>query len=271
MSFVISSRIRDNQGVKLTLLFLFFLVSPLLHVGEVHAGEVKVAVAANFLNTLHALAPLFEQQSGHRLLISAGSTGKLYAQLHHGAPYDVFLAADDKHPALLEKDGLVMPGRRITYALGRLVLWSARAMPLKPLEESRGAQILQQSGVRHVAIANPATAPYGRAAYQTLNRMGLWRTLQSRIVQGEDVGQVFQFVASGNAQLGFVALAQVRNPKNTFSGDYWPVPEKFYDPIVQDLVLLKKAENNSAAQAFLAFMQTVQARALIQKSGYGVK
>ncbi len=251
--------------MKLTLLILLFLVSPFLR-----AGEVKVAVAANFLNTLHALAPLFEQQSGHRLLISAGSTGKLYAQLHHGAPYDVFLAADDTHPALLEKEGLVIPGRRITYALGRLVLWSAHAMPLRSLSEG-GAQMLQQSGIRHVAIANPATAPYGRAAYQALNAMKLWRTLQPRIVQGEDVGQVLQFVASGNAQLGFVALAQVRNPKNTFSGDYWQVPEEFYDPIVQDLVLLKKAENNSAAHAFVAFMQTVQARTLIQKSGYGVK
>ncbi len=268
-NFVISSRIRDNQGMKLTLLILLFSVPPFLH-----AGEVKVAVAANFLNTLHVLAPLFEQQSGHRLLISAGSTGKLYAQLHHGAPYDVFLAADDKHPALLEKEGLVMPGRRITYALGRLVLWSGHSMPLKPSEEG-GAQILQQSGIRHVAIANPATAPYGRAAYQALNAMELWHTLKSRIVRGEDVGQVLQFVASGNAQLGFVALAQIRNqsrnPKNTFSGDYWRVPEKFYDPIVQDLVLLKKAENNSAAHAFVAFMQTVQARALIQTSGYGVK
>ena len=144
-------------------------------------------------------------------------------------------------------------------------------MPLKPSEEGSGAQILQQSGIRHVAIANPATAPYGRAAYQALNAMKLWRTLKSRIVQGEDVGQVLQFVASGNAQLGFVALAQIRNPRNTFSSDYWLVPEDLYDPIVQDMVLLKKAENNSAAHAFVAFMQTAQARTLIQQAGYKVK
>ena len=244
----------------LLLLWLWFS-SPLLH-----AGEVKIAVAANFLNTLHILAPIFEKNTGHHLLISAGSTGKLYAQLHHGAPYDVFLAADDKHPAFLEKEGLVMPGRRITYAVGRLVVWSGRSMP-----SQEGAQIFQQAGIRHVAIANPATAPYGRAAYQALNVMGLWSTLQSRIVQGEDVGQVFQFVASGNAQLGFVALAQIQNPKNTLPREYWLVPEELYDPIVQDMVLLKKAENNSAAHAFVAFMQTAQARTLIQQAGYKVK
>ncbi len=247
--------------MRFTLLSLLLLISPLLH-----AGEVKVAVAANFLNTLQVLAPVFEQQSGHRLLISAGSTGKLYTQLHHGAPHDVFLAADDKHPALLEKEGLVMPGRRITYAVGRLVVWSGRSMP-----SQEGTQIFQQPGIRHIAIANPATAPYGRAAYQVLNAMGLWHTLKPRIVQGEDVGQVFQFVASANAQLGFVALAQILNPKNMFSRDYWLVPEEFYDPIVQDMVLLKKAENNSAAHAFVAFMQTAQARSIIQQAGYRIK
>lgn len=254
--------------MKPTLLSLMLFIShPLFIVSPpLHAGEVKVAVAANFLNTLHSLTPIFEQHSGHRLLISAGSTGKLYAQLHHGAPYDVFLAADDKHPALLEKAGLVMPGRRITYAMGRLVLWGAR-----PLLLQEGAQILQQPDIRHIAIANPATAPYGRAAYQALNTMGLWQTLKPRMVQGDDVGQVFQFVASANAQLGFVALAQVLNPKNTFSSDYWLVPEELYDPIVQDMVLLKKAENNSAAHAFFAFMQTVQARSIIQQVGYRVK
>ena len=247
--------------MKLPALLLLWFASPLLH-----AGEVKIAVAANFLNTLHTLAPVFEQQSGHRLRVSAGSTGKLYTQLHHGAPYDVFLAADDKHPALLEKEGLVMPGRRITYAVGRLVVWSGRSMPLQ-----EGAQIFQRPDIRHIAIANPATAPYGRAAYQALNTMGLWHTLKPRIVQGDDVGQVFQFVASANAQLGFLALAQVFNPKNTFSRDYWQVPEELYDPIVQDMVLLKKAENNSAAHAFVAFMQTAQARTLIQQAGYKVK
>ena len=247
-------------------LLLLLLILPL----PLSAGEVKVAVAANFLNTLHTLGTLFEQQTGHRLLISAGSTGKLYAQLHHGAPYDVFLSADDKHPALLEKEGLVMPGRRVTYALGRLVLWSGGSIPLRPLKEG-DMQMLQQPGIRHIAMANPATAPYGRAAYQAMHAMGLWDTLKPRIVQGEDVGQVFQFVASGNAQLGFVALAQIHNPKNTFSGDYWLVPEGLYDPIVQDMVLLKKAENNSAAHAFVAFMQTAQVRALIQQAGYGVK
>lgn len=247
--------------MKPTLLFLLLLISPLLH-----AGEVKVAVAANFLNTLHVLVPVFEKNTGHRLLVSAGSTGKLYAQFHHGAPYDVFLAADDKHPALLEKEGLVMPGRRVTYAVGRLVVWSGRSMP-----SQEGAQIFQRPGIRHIAIANPATAPYGRAAYQALNAMGLWHTLKPRIVQGDDVGQVFQFVASANAQLGFVALAQIFNSKNTFSRDYWLVPEDLYDPIVQDMVLLKKAENNSAARAFVAFMQTAQARTLIQQAGYKVK
>lgn len=225
-----------------------------------------MAVAANFLNTLYTLAASFEQDTGHRLLISAGSTGKLYAQLRHGAPYDVFLAADEKHPMLLEKEGLAMPGRRMTYALGRLVLWSAQPMTLQ-----EGTRILQQPAIRHVAIANPATAPYGRAAYQVLNAMGLWDALESRIVQGEDVGQTLQFVASGNAQVGFVALAQIRNPKNSFSRDHWLVPEDLYDPIVQDMVLLKKAENNSAAHAFLTFMQTAPARMLIQQSGYGTR
>lgn len=251
--------------MKLLVFLMLWFLSPLLY-----AGQVNVAVAANFLNTLRALATIFEQKTGDRLLISAGSTGKLYAQLHHGAPFDVFLAADDKHPALLEEEGLALLGRRTTYAVGRLVLWSGHPMPLRSLKKG-GAQMLQQPDIRHIAIANPATAPYGRAAYQVLDTMGLWDTLKPRIVQGEDVGQVFQFVASGNAQLGFVALAQIRNPKNTFSKDYWLVPVELYDPIMQDMVLLKKAENNHAAHAFVAFMQTAQARTLIQQAGYKVK
>lgn len=254
--------------MKPALLSLLFFISPVLLMAPpcLYADEVKIAVAANFLSTLQVLAPVFEQQSGHRLRVSAGSTGKLYAQLRQGAPYDVFLAADDKHTALLEKEGLVMPGRCVTYAVGRLAVWSGRSMP--PQE---GAQIFQQPGIRHIAIANPATAPYGRAAYQALNTMGLWHTLKPRMVQGDDVGQVFQFVASANAQLGFVALAQILNPKNTFSRDYWLVPEGLYDPIEQDMALLKKAQNNSAAHAFVAFMQTARARLLIQQAGYKVK
>ncbi len=248
-------------NMKQALLFLLLFISPLAS-----SDEAKIAVAANFLGALQALAPVFEQQTGHRLLISSGSTGKLYAQIRNGAPYEVFLAADARHPRLIEEEGLAVSGSRGNYAVGRLVVWSA-----EPARVCASQQCLMQPDIRRLAIANPLAAPYGRAAQQSLEAMGVWAALQPRIVRGEDVGQTFQFVATGNAELGLVALSQVFSPNNTFSTRYWEIPQKFYDPIAQDMVLLKQGQSNPAARAFMEFIKTPLARGIIQRYGYGVK
>lgn len=232
----------------------------------IHAGEARIAVASNFLRTLYELAPLFEKRTGHYIVISPGSTGKLYAQIRQGAPYDVFLAADAKHPQLLEEEGLAVPGSRRSYAIGRLVLWSA-----DPQRVRHGAQSLQSTEVRHIAIANPNTAPYGRATQQALEVLGMWGAVRSKLVWGEDVGQAFQFVATRNADLGFVSLAQLRNPNNKLAGSYWEVPAKLYDPIIQEMVLLKTGQDDPAARAFVTFMQTSQAQQIIERYGYGLR
>jgi molybdate transport system substrate-binding protein len=240
----------------LLILFLFCLGC------QAHAAEVRVAVAANFLATLKAIAPLYEQQSGDKLIISAGSSGKLYAQIINGAPYDILLAANEAYPEKLEAAGQVVPGSRFVYATGQLVLWSATAQPID--KESVAA-----AGVKHIAIANPRTAPYGVAARQALESLSLWQPLQAKLVQGESIAQTFQYVASGNVQLGFVALSQVLNPDNSFNRDYyWPVPADAYQPLRQGAALLKQSEHNSAARALLQFLQGDAARKVMANYGY---
>lgn len=226
------------------------------------AGQVRVAVASNFAETIRAIAERYEEQTGHSVLISSGSTGKHYAQIRHGAPFDVFLAADARRPALLEKEGIAQPDSRYTYAIGKLVLWSPKA----DMVDKHG-WVLEQSGFRYLAIANPKLAPYGRAAQQLLESRGLWADMQGRLVRGENIGQTYQYVASGNAELGLVAYAQIRQPDVAVTGSFWLVPQDLYDPIEQQVVLLK---DKDIARDFLDFIRSDEGRTIISSYGYGV-
>ncbi len=224
------------------------------------AGQIKVAVASNFTRTLKAVAEEFEAKTQHKVVLISGSTGKLYAQIRHGAPYDLFFAADARRPKLLEQEGRAKKGSRFTYASGRLVLWS----PSSGLIDAKGG-VLSSGVFDHIALANPKLAPYGRAAKEVLQEHGLWGKLQSKTVRGENVGQAFQFVRSGNAQLGFVAYAQVNDPKHTAGGSYWLVPQKLYSPILQQAVILRES---SIADDFINHVRSVEAAAIIINSGY---
>lgn len=230
----------------------------------VMADEVKVAVAANFALTLQKLAPGFEKQTGHRLVASPGSSGKLYAQIKNGAPFQVLLSADDETPARLEADNMAVKGSRFTYAVGRLALWSAD----RKLIDGR-PEVLKTDRFKHLAIANPALAPYGQAALQTLEKLGLQKALQSRLVTGENIAQTHQFVASGNAELGFVALSQVMVDGQMGARSFWLVPPSMHDSIRQDAVLLNRGKESVAAKELLKYLQSQEARALIANSGYG--
>ena len=232
------------------------------------AGDVSVAVAANFLETLKALQIGFEQESGHRLTLSAGSTGELYIQVVNGAPYDVFLAADQKRPEALEKDNQAVSGSRFTYAIGRLVLWSADA----ELISDDGPAVLKAGSFRRLAIANLKTAPYGEAALQVLKGLGVYEALEPRIVLGQSLSQAYQFVATGAAELGFVAFPHVRAAESggSLKGSFWLVPQELYDPILQDAVLLTRGKDNDAALAFLGYLKSAEARRIIEDAGYSV-
>lgn len=232
----------------------------LCYLAPVQADELRIAVATNFSRTAAALAKQFEQQTGHTVRLAFGSTGKHYAQIAHGAPFDIFLAADERRPALLEKNGIAVPGSRFTYAQGRLVLWS----PDKNLIDEK-ATVLVTGNFRKLAIANPKLAPYGFAAREVLQARGLWKKLRPHLVRGENIGQTFQFVRTGNAQLGFVAATQVFANNGKTTSSYWEPPQALYTPVIQQAVLIK---NNSAAQAFITFIKTDTARTLIQKHGY---
>ncbi len=238
------------------------------------AAEVRVAVAANFAAPLAALAPGFSAATGHRLQFSSGATGKFYAQIRQGAPFDVLLAADEETPARLVEEGHALGATRFTYAVGQLVLWSATP----GLVDAEGA-VLRSAGWRHLAIANPKTAPYGRAALQVLRGRGLEAAVQPRLVTGESIAQAYQFVATGNAELGFVALSQVQQvqqpghvsghaPGRAPAGSMWRVPPAEHSPIRQDAVQLKAGQHNPAARALLAYLQTEPARQLMRRHGY---
>lgn len=228
-----------------------------------HADTVHVAVAANFTAPMKRIVADFENTTGHQAVVSYGSTGKLVAQIRNGAPFDVLLAADDATPMQLAKDGLALPASRFTYAVGRLVLWSARA----DLVDARG-EVLHHKNFRHLAIAAPKLAPYGAAAMQTLSRLGLSEQVAPKLVQGESIGQAFNFVASGNADLGFVALSQVWADGKLQSGSAWVVPSALHAPLRQDAVQLVRGKTNPAARALLAHLRTDKVRALIQGYGY---
>jgi molybdate transport system substrate-binding protein len=229
--------------------------------GAARAGEVHVAVAANFASTLNALAERFEATSGDHVLVSVGSTGRLYAQIDNGAPFELFFAADVERPRRLENEGAIVPGTRFTYAIGRIVLWSPRSGYV-----DADGNVLETGSYRHLAIANPELAPYGAAARDVLRGRGLWEHLQSRIVRGQDIGQTYSYVYSGNAELGFVALSQLEKPGKQVQGSYWLVPQSLYSPIEQQAVLLK---DTPAARAFVAFVKSDEGLAIIRSYGYG--
>ena len=227
------------------------------------ADEVQVAVAANFSAPMQKIAAEFERDTGHKALISFGSTGKLYAQIKNGAPFDVLLAADDETPARLEREGLAASGSRYTYAIGRLVLWSAQP----GLVDAQGG-ILKRGGFARLALANPRLAPYGAAAMQTLQSLGVAETLAPKFVQGENIAQTYQFVASGNAQLGFVALSQAYENGRLKGGSAWIVPDTLHRPIRQDAVILEHGRDKPAAAALMKYLKSDKARATIRAFGY---
>ena len=240
--------------------FTLLLVSCL-----VRAGEVQVAVAANFTAPVKRIAADFEKDTGHKALLAFGGTGKFYAQIRNGAPFEVLLAADDTTPARLEAEGAAVAGTRFSYASGRLALWSAKAGYV----DAQGA-VLQTGNFRHLAIANPKLAPYGAAAVEALAALKLLDAVQGKFVQGENIAQAHQFVASGNAELGFVALSQVMQDGRIAAGSAWVVPAKLHQPIRQDAVLLKKGKTSPAAAAWLKYLRGDRAQAIIKSFGYEI-
>lgn len=236
-----------------------------LIVVAVQAAEVKVAVAANFSAPMRQIAAAFEHDSGHKAVLAFGSTGKLYAQIRNGAPFQVLLAADQLTPEQLEHEDKGVAGSRFTYAVGRLVLWSRDAARI----DNQGA-VLEAGDFRHIALADPKLAPYGAAALQVLNGRGLAAALAPKMVQGESIAQAWQFVATGNAELGFVALSQVWADGKLTQGSAWIVPTDRYTPIRQDALLLSAGRDNPAALALMQFLRGEAARAIITRYGYGL-
>lgn len=242
----------------------FGLLGALLMMAQVaQAGEVRVAVAANFTAPMQEIAPLFEQASGHKVSLSFGSTGKFYAQIKQGAPYDVLVSADSKTPKKLDDDGLTVQGSRFVYALGKLVLWSAQP----GMVDDKGA-VLGTGDYNKLAIGDPKLAVYGTAAQETMEKLALWKQVQGKLVRGENITQTYQFAASGNAQLGFIALSQITKGGKVIAGSWWIVPSHYYSPIEQSAVMLSSAKDAAAAQAFVAFLKGPQAAAVIRSYGY---
>ncbi|MDF0666622.1 MAG: molybdate ABC transporter substrate-binding protein [Nitrospira sp.] len=229
------------------------------------AEPVLVAVAANFVPPFREVAVEFEKATGHSLKVAAGSSGNFYAQIKNGAPFDVFFSADNERPKKLEEEGFGVKDSRFTYAIGRVVLWSPNADLVK------GHETLRSKNFKRLAMANPKTAPYGVAAMQAMQKLELWESLQSHIVMGENLGQTIGFVESGNAQLGFVALSQVMDPKLKGKGSHWHVPTDLHEPIQQDVILLVKGKDNQAAKALMEFMSGPQAKTIIERYGYELK
>lgn len=229
------------------------------------ADEAHIAVAANFAEPIKAVAAVLEKTTGHTLKITLGATGKLYAQIRNGAPFDVLLAANTTAPAALEKEGLAKPGSPFTYATGRLVLWSADATRV----DAQGA-VLKGGNFRKLAYASPKTAPYGEAAVQAMNQLGLAAILAPKLVQGESIGQTFGFVYTSNAEMGFVAMSQVLEGGKLKSGSMWVVPQALYSPIRQNAVLLQRGANNPAAVALVKLLQSPNGKDLIRSYGYDI-
>ena len=227
------------------------------------AGEVQVAAAANLASTVEKIAAAFARDTGHKAVVALGSTGKFHAQIRNGAPFEVLLAADAETPRKLEEEGLARPGSRFTYAIGRLVLWSAR----EGVVDGRG-EVLRRPPGGKLAIANPKVAPYGTAAVEALKNLGVLAAWEPHLVWGESVAQAYQFAASGNAPMGFIALSQVAEAGRVARGQGWLVPTSLHAPILQDAVLLNPGTANPAATAFLVYLRGNAARAILRNAGY---
>jgi molybdate transport system substrate-binding protein len=227
------------------------------------AGNVTVAVAANFARPMQEIAKAFAEDTGHTATLAVGSTGKLHAQIRNGAPFEVLLAGDEATPARLEQDGLARAGSRVTYAVGRLVLWSKQ-----PGRVDERGRVLLAGGFERLALANPKTAPYGAAALETLASLDLLTQLRPKFVQGESIAQAYQFVATGNAELGFVALSQVLHEGRIGAGSAWVVPRELHRPLRQQALLLLAGKDRPAAQALLDYLGSARARAIIHAYGY---
>jgi molybdate transport system substrate-binding protein len=231
-----------------------------LHVAPAAAATVQIAVASNFMEPAKEIAATFTAQTGHRTNLSFGPSGQIYVQLTHGAPFEIFLSADKERPQQAEKEGFSVNGTRFTYAVGRLVLYSTR-----PGYVDANGKVLTRGDFEHLAIADPAIAPYGLAAVESLGKLGLYDRLKPKIVQGSSIAQTFQFVQTGAAEIGFVAQSQVINRTD---GSRWIVPAKLHSPIDQQAVLLKTGAKNPAAKAFMTFLKSPTARAIIRRYGY---
>jgi molybdate transport system substrate-binding protein len=227
------------------------------------AGEVRAAVASNFSAPMERLAALFQKESGHTVKVSLGSSGKFYSQIKGGAPFDVLLAADDAIPKRLAQEGLADGGSRFVYAVGRLALWSAQP----GFVDDKGS-VLNRGNFEKLAIADPKLAPYGVAAKETLEKLVMWNAMQRKLVKGENITQTYQFVATENAELGFIALSQIMHDGKVSGGSWWLVPPEMHKPIRQSAVLLSSAKDTAAAQAFLAFLKGKQAAVIMRSFGY---
>ena len=239
------------------------LILTALLASAAHADTVSVAVAANFTAPMQKIAAEFAKDTGHKAELSFGATGKFYAQISNGAPFGVLLAADDTTPAKIASEGKGVADSRFTYAVGKLVLWSKQ----DGYVDAQGA-VLKTGKFQHVAIANPKLAPYGLAAEQTLTQLGLLEQIKPKFVQGENIGQTYQFAATGNAELGFVALSQVMEDGKIKSGSAWLVPSSMHEPIRQDAIVLNTAKDNAAAKALMDYLRGDKARAIITSYGY---
>lgn len=248
--------------MKRLLSYLTLLIS-LIYGVSAGADTVNVAVAANFTAPMKAIAAEFEKETGHKTQLAFASSGKFFAQIKNGAPFQVFLSADAKKPEKLEQDGLAVAGSRFTYALGSLVLWSAQP----DLVDTAG-EILSKAPFLHLALANPKLAPYGLAAQETLEKLGHWSALKDKLVMGENIAQTHQFVSTGNAELGFVALSQVMQDGKLTGGSSWVIPTELYSPIRQDAVLLVNGQANAAAAALLDYLKSDKTVTIIKAYGY---
>jgi molybdate transport system substrate-binding protein len=260
---VATSTVADEAMPILAKTFRWLAAIATLLAAPVHAAETQIAVAANFTEPAKDIAAAFEKATGHRAVLAFGASGAFYTQISHGAPFEILLSADAERPAKAEQDGLAVRGSRFTYAIGQLVLWSATP----GLVDSEGA-VLRKGGFDKIAIADPAAAPYGAAAIETMRRLRLYDSLKPRIVTGSSIAQTFQFASTGAAQLGFIALSQVVAVKG---GSRWLVPARLHKPIAQQAVLLKSGAGNPAAIAFLRFLSSRTAVAIIRRYGYGVR
>lgn len=251
--------------MRMRLSYLAATAATLLACTNAWADEVQVAVAANFTAPIQAIAKDFEKDTGHKLVASFGATGQFYAQINNGAPFEVFLAADDSTPAKLEQEKQTVAGSRFTYAIGTLALWSA-----KPGYVDAQGEVLKKNDYKHLSIANPKTAPYGLAATQVLAKLNLTEATKGKLVEGQNITQAFQFVSTGNAELGFVALSQIYKDGKVENGSAWIVPSSLHDPIRQDAVILNKGKDNPAAKAFIDYLRGPKATAVIKSYGYQI-